>query len=226
YNDSNPLPDSYSAQPGIYTIYVRIENNLIDGCFNIAYFDLVVVESPEIELLQTDYSLCEDQESVIIDLDGLFDNYLWFDGSTESSIEITQGGTYTVTVSNQVGNMICPTDVTFTVFASSAPVIENIVVNDWTNSHNSIIIDVSGSGNYVYSLNGVYYQQSNVFSSLQTGYYTIFIKDLNGCGETISEALLLNYPRYFTPNGDGIHDYWRIPLSSLEPDMIISIFDR
>jgi gliding motility-associated-like protein len=226
YNDSNPLPDSYSAQPGIYTIYVRIENNLIDGCFNIAYFDLVVVGSPNIELLQTDYSLCEDQESIIIDLDGLFDNYLWFDGSTQSSIEITQGGTYTATVSNQVGETTCTAEITFTVFASSAPIIEDIAINDWTTSNNTITVDVSGSGNYVYSLNGVYYQQSNVFSGLQTGYYTIFVKDLNGCGETVSEALVLNYPRYFTPNGDGIHDYWRIPLSSLEPDMTISIFDR
>src|SRR5690606_4447929 len=98
YNNANALTDSYWVEPGMYTIYVRIENNLIDGCFNIAYFDLVVVGSPNIELLQTDYSLCEDQESIIIDLDGLFDNYLWFDGSTQSSIEITQGGTYTVTV--------------------------------------------------------------------------------------------------------------------------------
>lgn len=226
YNDVNPLANTYYATPGIHRIYVRIENNLIEGCFNIAYFDLIAVESPRLSKVQTEYFLCEDQESVLIDISGLFDNYLWYDNSTNSSIEVSEGGTYTVTVSNQIRNVICEEDITFTVDASSAPIIEEIVVDDWTYTNNSITVHVSGSGNYVYSLNGVFYQQSNVFTGLQTGYYTIFVKDVNGCGETTSEALVLNYPRYFTPNGDGIHDYWRIPLSSYEPDMIINIFDR
>ena len=226
YNDNNPLPDNYIVDSGIHRVYVRVENNLIEGCFNVAYFDLIIIETPDISTLPTEYFLCEDQEKLTISLEGLFDSYLWYDGSTDSSIEITEGGTYTVTVSNHIENTVCEVEITFTVSTSSAPLIEEIKINDWTNTNNSIIVNVSGSGNYMYSLNGVYYQQSNVFSGLQTGYYTIFVKDVNGCGEAISEALLLNYPRYFTPNGDGIHDYWRIPLSSLEPDMIISIFDR
>jgi len=226
YNNESPLPDYYSVEPGIYTIYVRIENNLIEGCFNIAYFDLVVVETPQVSAIQTQYALCENQENLTISLEGLFDNYLWYDGSTESSIEITTGGTYSVTVYNNIGNAVCENEITFTVSASSAPVIENIVVQDWTYFNNSITVEVSGIGNYSYSLDGVFYQQSNVFSGLQTGYYTIFVQDINGCGDAVSEALLLNYPRYFTPNGDGIHDFWRIPLSTFEPDMKISIFDR
>mgnify|MGYP002663122446 CR=1 FL=1 len=34
------------------------------------------------------------------------------------------------------------------------------------------------------------------------------------------------YPNYFTPNGDGINDFWNIKFSSQEPDLTVSIFDR
>ena len=37
---------------------------------------------------------------------------------------------------------------------------------------------------------------------------------------------MLHYPVYFTPNGDGFHDTWHIPLASFEPAMEIFIFDR
>jgi gliding motility-associated-like protein len=37
---------------------------------------------------------------------------------------------------------------------------------------------------------------------------------------------LLNYPHYFTPNGDGIHDYWYIKHSENEPQFQVYIYDR
>ena len=34
------------------------------------------------------------------------------------------------------------------------------------------------------------------------------------------------YPKYFTPNGDGYNDLWKIKFSENEPNLIIKIFDR
>ena len=48
----------------------------------------------------------------------------------------------------------------------------------------------------------------------------------NGCGEIIEEVYLLMYPKFFTPNGDGYNDYWKIKFSENEPNLSIKIFDR
>ena len=34
------------------------------------------------------------------------------------------------------------------------------------------------------------------------------------------------YSRFFTPNGDGYNDTWRIKLSNFEAGLAIKIFDR
>ena len=38
----------------------------------------------------------------------------------------------------------------------------------------------------------------------------------------------MGYPKFFTPNGDGINDYWQIAgiNEQFQPDALIVIFDR
>ncbi|MGK4569401.1 T9SS type B sorting domain-containing protein [Flavobacterium sp. 3HN19-14] len=38
--------------------------------------------------------------------------------------------------------------------------------------------------------------------------------------------MLLNYPKFFTPNGDGFNEKWQIKFAVFEPGMQIYIFDR
>ena len=42
----------------------------------------------------------------------------------------------------------------------------------------------------------------------------------------IQKVWLLNYPRFFTPNGDGFHETWRIENQELEPNFTVFIYDR
>ena len=63
--------------------------------------------------------------------------------------------------------------------------------------------------------------------------HTVYVRDKNGCGiaeETITQDLTLEgFPKFFTPNGDGINDFWQFipPPSFLEnPLVVIHIFDR
>src|SRR5690606_4197442 len=66
----------------------------------------------------------------------------------------------------------------------------------------------------------------NTFTNLMPGEYTVYVKDLNGCGTIKDTFALLNYPNFFTPNGDGYNDTWNIKFASFEPNMYINIFDR
>ena len=59
---------------------------------------------------------------------------------------------------------------------------------------NQISVNASGgTGTYFYSIDGVNFQSSNVFPNLQSGQYTILVKDTNGCSKfenaTISNIL-------------------------------------
>jgi gliding motility-associated-like protein len=38
--------------------------------------------------------------------------------------------------------------------------------------------------------------------------------------------LRCNYSQYFYPNGDGINDYWQIPVLKNYPNSTVSIFNR
>ena len=40
------------------------------------------------------------------------------------------------------------------------------------------------------------------------------------------EVVLVDYPKFFTPNKDGFNDYWQIQAINKFPNSIIYIFDR
>ena len=94
--------------------------------------------------------------------------------------------------------------------------------------NNSILVNVSGSGDYEYSIDGEDYQISNVFYNVASGIYTVYIKDNNGCGIAEEAISLLGIPNYFTPNNDGYNDYWNIKgvSTSYNAKTTIHIFDR
>ena len=66
------------------------------------------------------------------------------------------------------------------------------------------------------------------FTNLETGEYFVNIYDtLGNCSPTrIGPIYIVNYPNYFTPNGDGIHDTWNITDLAQQTNSMISIFDR
>jgi len=46
------------------------------------------------------------------------------------------------------------------------------------------------------------------------------------CNEILKKEIVIGYPTYFTPNGDGYHDTWNIVGISREFNAKIYIFDR
>jgi gliding motility-associated-like protein len=63
-----------------------------------------------------------------------------------------------------------------------------------------------------------------VFSNISPGLHTITVIDDAFCTNLTATVTIINYPHYFTPNGDGIHDYWNIKGLSTKSE--IRIFDR
>jgi gliding motility-associated-like protein len=219
---ANPLPDSYTS--GNATIYVRLKYlPSTEGCFGITSFELIVHPYP-VPIMRQTWGLCEGS-NVSVTAPAGFDSYLWSTGQQNVlSVVISQSGQYTLTVTDGDCEGVFP----FEVIASNAATVQDIVIDDWTADDNSItvILDGASLGEYAYSIDGEHYQESNVFDNLPPGPYTVFIKDLNGCGTIEENVFLLNYPKFFTPNGDGHHDFWRIKFSETEPHLMTYIFDR
>lgn len=220
----NALPDYITNSSNGQQVWVRIQNSQIAICHKVTSFRLYVGEQ-QTASIETNGVICSDGNTALTAPAG-FDAYLWSNGETTQTIFASEAGTYTVEVRRNYGSSYCSATATAEVIKSETAKIVDIAVGDWTYDHNSITVNVEGIGNYEYSLNGSNFTSNNVFDGLESGVYLVFVKDINGCGITSQEVVLLNYPKFFTPNGDGNNDKWRIKYSFKEPDFYVTIFDR
>ena len=82
-------------------------------------------------------------------------------------------------------------------------------------------------GYYEYSLDTGSFQSFTRFYNVEPGIHTIKVRDKsNLCGDFSYQFTALNYPRFFTPNEDGINDSWNIKDLRNIPDATIKIFTR
>lgn len=136
----------------------------------------------------------------------------------------TQAGIYKVVVTNLLTG--CSASATAEVKISSTAVATVTVAEDFERNQTITVNVTGGSGEYEFQLNDGLPQESNQFTGVFSGDYEITVRDKNGCKELFLEVFALNYPRYFTPNGDGFHDTWNINSLSNQIEAKIYIFDR
>lgn len=217
-------PTNYNLIVGNHIIYVRIDSP--NTCHQVVELNLILFSKP-ILAINDIMPICEGA-SITISAGNGFDDYLWSTNEITPSITIFQAGNYSVTVSENHGSLICSTTKNFSVVNSNIGTISEIITSDWTTNENtiSVLLSTNSSGEYEYSLNGLDYQDSNTFTGLENGEYTVYVKDKNGCGVSSDEIYLLMYPKFFTPNGDGFNDFWKIKFSENEPNLTVKIFDR
>ena len=152
--------------------------------------------------------------NISAEIDGV--DYDWSTGEITKDIRVTEPGTYTVTVTNSVG---CSSIRTVTVTQTLIPIIDQVIINDRT-----VTITTTTTGDYEYALDGLDYQDSNIFYGVTGGVRTAFVR--NRCGRDTEEFDLIILPKFFTPNGDGYNDTYQIEGNSMLPKVKIAIFDR
>ena len=82
------------------------------------------------------------------------------------------------------------------------------------------------TGDFEYSLDGILYQSSNMFINIDGGFYTVYVKERNGCGITSTTHLHFVIPNFFTPNNDGIHDTFNLKGIENYNSSEVFIFNR
>ncbi|WP_412463881.1 T9SS type B sorting domain-containing protein [Flavobacterium mekongense] len=122
---------------------------------------------------------------------------------------------------------------TFEVVRSGAAANITYTVTNAFAENQIITVTNDGYGVYEYSLDDGPRQASNVFENVSLGSHTIYVWDVRSpdgysCGVvSIDNVQVIDYPRYFTPNGDGFHDTWNVTgLQNFDIVTKIYIFDR
>jgi gliding motility-associated-like protein len=222
----NPLPGNYETSST--EIFARIKyDNGSSNCYDTTSFHVVVNPYP-LANLQAIYAICPGGTADIEATPG-YNAYLWSTGQTTPSIQIADPGTYTLQITENYGATSCQGLYSFEVVPAVPPSDFTVDVHDWTDNENSITVNIDGddgTGAFLYSLDDINFQASNMFDHLGPGAYTVYVKDLLGCDEKHKDVFLLTYPKFFTPNNDGSHDYWKVKFDYLEPDLMTYIFDR
>ena len=168
--------------------------------------------------------------TVDYDDDGTIDATLAGSGPLGAELIVSSptSGRYFVSILTTLATTI--TDdilITFYGIPVLLPDPNGIVILDDLSDSNNVEFFVDGDGDYEYAINGGEFQDESVFLDIPPGLNSVIINDKNGCGTTEPiEFLVVGYPKFFTPNGDGIHDAWNILGIETLSDPVVFIFDR
>ncbi|MFD2788869.1 T9SS type B sorting domain-containing protein [Arenibacter sp. H213] len=169
--------------------------------------------------------------SVDYEDDGIIDNPNLASGPTEFEYTVTSpnAGRYFVEITTVSGTP--PTvedDILITFFKNPRWYFQEVISRDDLSDNNIVeIVMANPDGDYEFAINGGEFQDDPIFANVAPGENTVIINDKYGCGTTESiPFLVVGYPKFFTPNGDGIHDHWNVLGISTLINPVVSIFDR
>lgn len=213
-SDTNEIVPANNYISTSSTVYVRITN--LAGCFVIVKITLKVLP-PVYSSVLKDQTICIDDKTTL-DAGPGFDSYLWSTGATTQSIQDITPGLYWV----QLKTGRCTAMQMVRVNPSPQPVIATI---DITN--NTITVNVNGGkGPYQYSLDGVNWQDSNVFKGLARGEVKVYVKDAYDCTPIQIQITVPNLINAITPNGDNVNDVIDYSALAYKKNLVFTIFDR
>lgn len=101
-------------------------------------------------------------------------------------------------------------------------------VSDAFTANPTIEVVVNPAGTFLYQLDLGPIQDTPLFDQVSHGNHTVTIYDAYACSTpnfVTFDVMVVDYPRFFTPNNDGFNDYWNIFELGSTPATLY-IFDR
>lgn len=199
------------------TYYAEASNS---GCVNSTRIPVnIEIYTPPVVHDET-LPLCQSQ-TIQLDAGISGMTYAWSNGASTQTIPVSQGGTYTVTVTSPAPEN-CSSTKTIIVEEHQVPEIDRIDV-----SGTRVVIYLKKQASYFeFSVDGVNFQDSNVFYDVPGGLQTAYAREKSGCGGDTQNFVVLVFPPFFTPNNDTHNDWWEVTGMENYPQAEVTIFDR
>ncbi|WP_233897184.1 T9SS type B sorting domain-containing protein [Tenacibaculum piscium] len=201
---------------GVYLISVRGKDK---GCSSVALPSVIKIVEPIDLQLTVDFEYtCESGNIIKAIVDDLYKDAVSFTLFNESGIaiatnttgefiDVEAGDGYSVTATNTASG--CSESSTDVFDIQDIRALE-MTIDD--TEKNKIIANVAfGLPPYNFTLDGIDYGTDNEFTLLQTKDYEIKVTDARGCEVTLTvtgEYITITVLNLFTPDGDGINDFW------------------
>ncbi|MBV1888037.1 MAG: chromophore lyase, partial [Urechidicola sp.] len=202
--DFQTVPEIVVTTPGVYDITVLDSNN----CSASTSITVNAIPEPIFNITTTDITCASAGDSGTITINVTTTNGFIIEYSIDGGLTFFSSNTFTglaigdydVVVQYSTGSTVCETiPQTVTIVASDAISGTAELTAEYTCSSNGTITVTGVTGGdvpYTYSIDGVNFQTSTIFTNLTAGTYTITIQDANSCTSVTNEITIepLNPP--------------------------------
>jgi gliding motility-associated-like protein len=153
--------------------------------------------------------------------------YQWSNGSRTGSITVNNDGNYSVRITDNNG---CTSPVSNAVVVTVNPYPTGQIATAGPyvsgNSHYMQLTAPATNGTYVWNTG----DHSATTRVTQSGTYSVAVTTAQGCERDFDIAVQLIdlnlIPNTFSPNHDGINDYWTVKALDQYPNAVVMIFNR